>query len=176
MSQLEQLPYAQGDGYQAVELPYDGDELGMVVLLPAAGQFGQFEKGLTSTRVQSILGALTSKSVQLQIPKFRFESEFMLVETLKAMGVADAFDPGRADLSGISDKEDLYISDVIHKAIVDVMEKGTEAAAATAVGIRATGKPMAETIVTVDRPFVFLIRDVKTGSIVFVGRVENPLG
>lgn len=169
------FPYAQGDGYQALEMPYDGDELGMVVLLPDLGKLAAFEQSLTAARVQSILKALAPNSVDLQMPKFKFGSQFGLAATLKGMGATDAFDPSKADFSGMDGKRDLSVTDVIHKAIVEVNDKGTEAAAATAVIAGITSMPATSVSFVVDRPFVFLIRDVKTGAIVFVGRVVNPL-
>ena len=179
MWQTEYLAYTKGEGYQAVELPYDGQELSMVVLLPDAGQFESFEKRLDADYVESIIGGLTSKDVALTIPKFKFESSFKLKDTLSAMGMPNAFkDPedisGGADFSGMTGDRKLLIKDVVHKAFVAVNEKGTEAAAATGVIMDTTGMPSNVLQVTVDHPFIFLIRDIKTGAIIFVGRVLNP--
>jgi serpin B len=115
----------------------------------------------------------------LYMPKFRYESSFSLKEALAAMGMTDAFYAERADLSGMDGKRDrdLFVSAVVHKALVRVDEEGTEAAAATAVVIRMGGAPGGEPLVmVVDRPFIFLIRDVKTGAILFIGRVVDPRG
>jgi len=174
MSDVFSLPYAKGQGYQAVELPYDGDELGLVVILPDTGAFGQFEQGLTAKKAQEAMGALSTKRVALTLPRLKYESSFDLVATLRSLGVTDAFDPNRADLTGMTEQRELYISDVVHKAIIQLDEKGTEAAAATAVVARLTSVPTVDATVTVDRPFVFLIRDLKTEAVVFVGRVLNP--
>jgi len=108
------------------------------------------------------------------MPKFEFDSEFRLNDTLAEMGMPIAFSPGDADFSGMTGNRELFISDVIHKAFVSVDEAGTEAAAATAVIMMraAVSKPPVE--VTIDRPFIFLIRDIETGAILFVGRVMNP--
>jgi len=173
MSQEKFLGYAEGDGYQAVELPYDGRQLSMVILLPQSGQFETFEKSLDARRVDDILKNLESSQVALTMPRFEFESSFSLREPLTAMGMPDAFS-ANADFSGMTGNQDLFISDVVHKAFVSVDEAGTEAAAATAV-IMATAAPPGATVeVTVDHPFIFLIRDIETDTILFVGRVVNP--
>jgi serpin B len=172
MHQTEPFGYAEGDGYQAVELRYDGGELSMVILLPASGQFEAFEEALDFEQANAIINALGRKEVVLTMPKFEFESEFGLGETLMALGMPVAFS-GNADFSGMTGNRDLYIADVVHKAFVSVDEAGTEAAAATAVVMEMTAMP--ETVeVTIDRPFIFLIRDIETGAILFVGRTLNP--
>ena len=173
MEQTEFFGYAQGEGYQAVELPYDGEDLSMVILLPAAGRFEGFASALDAQRVASILKDTNPQEVHLTMPKFTYESGFRLKETLAAMGMPDAFLYGVADFSGMDGTRILFIDDVIHKAFVSVDEAGTEAAAATAVVVaRAAPTPPKE--VTIDRPFVFMIRDIETGAILFVGRVVNP--
>jgi serpin B len=173
MRQTESFGYAEGDGYQAVELLYDGGELSMVILLPASGQFDTFEGTLDAQQVDGIIGSLEYRQVALTMPKFEFESEFSLREALVAMGMPVAFS-GDADFSGMTGNRDLFIAEVIHKAFVSVDEAGTEAAAATAV-VMPTSMPPDETIeVTVNRPFVFLIQDIETGAILFIGRVVNP--
>lgn len=165
--------YAAGEGFQAVELPYDGEELAMVILLPDAGRFEEFENSLDAGRGQEILSGLAYQQVALTMPRFRVESDFSLADTLAAMGMSAAFEPGRADFSGMDGSRNLYISRILHKAFVAVDESGTEAAAATAVVIGLTGL-RSQVAVTVDRPFIFLIRDLQTGTILFVGRVINP--
>ena len=145
----------------------------MVVLLPANGQFEAFENSLNFQQVEQIIGNLESKQVILSMPKFEFESSFSLKKSLAEMGMPVAFSD-QADFSGMTGNRDLLISDVIHKAFVSVDEAGTEAAAATAVIMRATAMPIESVEVTIDRPFVFLIRDIHTGAILFVGRVVNP--
>ncbi len=173
MKQTEMFGYADGDEYQAVELPYDGRELSMVILLPQAGQFEAFEGSLDSQRVDRIVKGLEHKRVALTMPKFEFESDFSLRETLAAMGMPVAF-LGGADFSGMTGNRDLFIADVIHKAFVSVDEAGTEAAAATAVVMPRAMPPGEIVEVTADRPFVFLIHDIETGAILFVGRVVSP--
>ena len=175
MRQTESFGYAEGDTYQAVELPYDGRELSMVILLPRAGQFETFEDSMNYQAVKGIISELKSRQVSLTMPKFEFESEFSLKKALAAMGMPVAFS-ANADFSGMTGSRDLSIDEVIHKSFVSVDEAGTEAAAATAVMMRLTAAPGMPIEVTVDRPFLFLIRDIETGTILFIGRVINPSG
>ncbi len=163
--------YAEGENYQAVELPYSGGELSMVVLLPASGSFNEFQSSLNASLVNDIINNLQHTEVVLTMPKFEFESSFSLKDILTEMGMPVAFDPNKADFSGMDGNKDLYITDVIHKAFVSVDEAGTEAAAATAVIVGATAMPVNQVTVNIDRPFIFLIRDIQTGAILFVGRV-----
>ena len=173
MKQTESFGYTKGEGYQAVELPYDGGELSMVILLPASGNFEAFEGGLQAQQVSDIISGLQPTRVTLTMPKFEFDSEFSLKDTLAEMGMPVAFS-GAADFSGMTGNPELCISDVVHKAFVAVDEAGTEAAAATAVIMNLTAVPEPPVEVTIDRPFIFLIRDIETGAILFVGRVLNP--
>jgi len=174
MKQTESFGYTEGEGYQAVELLYDGGELSMVVLLPEAGQFEAFEEGLQAQQVCTIISGLQPTEVALTMPQFEFDSEFSLKDTLAGMGMPIAFSSG-ADFSGMTGNPELFISDVVHKAFVAVDEAGTEAAAATAVIMTLTAVPEPPVEVTIDRPFIFLIRDIETGAILFVGRVMNPV-
>jgi len=173
MKQTEAFGYTEGEGYQAVELLYDGCELSMVILLPASGNFEAFEEGLQAQRVCDIISGLQSNGVALTMPRFEFDSEFSLKDTLPEMGMRVAFS-GDADFSGMTGNRELFILDVVHKAFVAVDEAGTEAAAATAVIMPTSGPPELAVEVTIDRPFIFLIRDIETGAILFVGRVMNP--
>jgi len=173
MRQTESFGYTKGDGYQAVELPYDGRELSMVILLPQAGQLETFEESLDAQRVEAIVNDLEPRQVAFTMPRFEFESDFSLKRALAAMGMLVAFSGG-ADFSGMTGNRDLFIADVIHKAFVSVDEAGTEAAAATAVVMKLTAVPGSPVEVTVDRPFIFLIRDIETDTILFVGRIVNP--
>lgn len=173
MRQTESFGYAEGDGYQVVELPYDGRELSMLVLLPQTGQFELFEGSLNAQRVDDIVKNLNTREVVLTMPKFEFESSFSLKKTLTAMGMPVAFSAG-ADFSGMTGNPDLFIGEVLHKAFVSIDEAGTEAAAATAVIMELTGMPGEPVEVTIDRPFIFLIRDIESGTILFIGRVVNP--
>mgnify|MGYP001148779518 CR=1 FL=1 len=173
MHQTTSFGYAEGEGYQAVELPYDGQELSMVILLPDAGEFETFEASLTDDWLSATLGRLDRRQVALTMPKFEFDSGFSLNDALTAMGMEDAFS-GAADFSGMTGDRDLFISSVIHKAFVSVDEEGTEAAAATAVVMMESAAPSEPVEVTVDRPFVFAIRDIETGALLFFGRVVDP--
>jgi serpin B len=173
MKQTESFGYTAGEGYQAIELPYDGGELSMVILLPEAGQFEAFEETLNAQQVDSIIGGLKHTEVALTMPQFEFDAEFSLKDTLAGMGMPIAFS-GAADFSGMTGNRELLISDVIHKAFVAVDEAGTEAAAATAVIMELTALPDLPLEVTIDRPFIFLIHDIETGAVLFVGRVVNP--
>ena len=173
MHQTEHLNYMDGDKFEAVELPYDGRELSMLIVAPDAGKFTEVEKTMDATQVNSIIKELSAKQIALSLPTFKFESEFGLKKTLSGMGMPVAFSDS-ADFSGMTGKRDLYISDVIHKAFIATDESGTEAAAATAVIMRATAMPVAPLEVKIDRPFIFVIRDIKTGTVLFMGRVMNP--
>ena len=172
MRQTESFGYTDGEGYQAVELLYDGDELSMVIMLTEDGQFEVFEEGLQADTVSDIIGGLQLTEVALAMPQFEFDSEFSLKDTLAEMGMPVAFS-GAADFSGMTGSPDLSIDAVLHKAFVSVDEAGTEAAAATAV-IMTEEAPEPLVWLTLDRPFIFLIRDIGTGAILFVGRVLNP--
>ena len=174
MNQGTAIPYAKGDGWQAIELAYQGESAAMDILVPDEGRFEEVESSLDHQTVSAILGSLQPASISLTLPKFKFESEFGLAEQLKSLGMTDAFDPDRADFSGMSERKDLYISAVVHKAFVAVDEKGTEAAAATGVIVSVTSAPLFDVTLTIDRPFIFIIRDIPTGQILFLGRVLNP--
>ena len=180
MKQTESFGYAEGEDYQAVELPYDGNELSMVILLPESGEFSTFENSLDSMKLQEILENLQyalvngkRTEVALTMPKFAFESSFDLKNTLSNMGMQVAFSEN-ADFSGMNGSRDLFITDVVHKAFVSVDEAGTEAAAATAVIVASTSIPMEPIKVNIDRPFIFMIRDIETGALLFAGRVLDP--
>jgi serpin B len=145
----------------------------MVILLPDAGNFEAFESGLTAEEYEQILAAMDSQEVILSMPKFSFETRYGLKAILAGMGLQAAFDPNAADFSGIDGVRDLYIADAIHKAFIAVDEKGTEAAAATAVVMLEASLPQG-IVLTIDRPFFYVIRDVPTGTILFMGRVLDP--
>jgi len=177
MSQsLSGIPYFQGDDYQAIELPYQGGTAAMDVLIPDEGTFSEFESTLDAQKLNEILRNMQpSGGMQLSLPKFSFSTDFDLKERLSAMGMPDAFDPARADFSGMTGGRDLYIDTVLHKAFVAADEKGTEAAAATAVIMMPTSAMLPDITLTIDRPFMFAIRDLPSGQILFVGRVLNPV-
>ena len=161
--------YVKGEGYEAVDVPYSSGEMSMTILLPDEGTFGEFEDSLNAQGLDRILDDIEIRHISLTMPLFELESEFSLDQTLAEMGMPDAFG-AEADFSGMTGTKGLWISEVVHKAFVSVDEEGTEAAAATAVVVQESG-PM---LVTVDRPFIFLIRDRATGAVLFLGRVMNP--
>jgi serpin B len=171
---LNGIPYTSADGYQAVELPYAGGTAAMDILIPDEGKFPEFESSLNTDKLSEILKAMQPASVQLGLPKFKFSNEFSLPDQLSALGMTDAFDPNLADFSGMTGNRDLFISDVVHKAFVAVDEKGTEAAAATAAIMQLAMAPVSQIMLTIDRPFIFVIRDTVSGQILFMGRVVNP--
>ncbi len=177
MSQTAEFGYMEAEDFQGLELPYVDDELSMIILLPKKtdGLIG-LEKSFTVENFTQWLRRLRlhKRKVIVSVPKFRMTSEFSLVDVLKSMGMKDAFS-GRADFSGMTGVRDLCISEVIHKAFVDVNEEGTEAAAATAVVMRATAAgPEELPVFRADHPFLFLICDKDSGSVLFIGRMMNP--
>jgi len=177
MRQIHDLHYAESLGLQVLELPYAGGDLSMLVLLPTrVDGLGDLEAGLTAENLTAWTANLKSHKVAVFLPKFKSTSEFRLAGTLAALGMSDAFS-GRADFSGMDGRKDLFISDVIHKAFVEVNEEGTEAAAATAmvmVGSAAPSNPRPIPVFRADHPFLFLIRDNRNGSVLFLGRVTDP--
>ncbi len=176
MMQLSKsLLYAEGEGYQLVSLPYAGGSLEMIVILPAPGAFESVEAKLTPDWLAQALASRQSRTVNLSFPKFKIESDFSLVDALSNLGMPIAFQPDKADFSGMDGKRDLFIGEVVHKAFVNVDEAGTEAAAATAVIMELTSAFPDEPIsMIVDRPFIFGIRDVQHGNLLFLGRVTHP--
>jgi serpin B len=169
------IPYVEGDGYQMIELAYEGGQLSMGVLLPAAGRLTELRDGLTAAWLEQARAAMTtSAEVVLQLPKFRFTwGTKSLSDPLKALGMTDAFDELLADFSGMIGTRDLFIADVLHQAFVALDEDGTEAAAATAVIMNTTGMPISTKAFTVDRPFLIFIRDA-SGALLFAGQVGDP--
>jgi serpin B len=174
MEQVADLGYAELPGVQAVELPYAGGELAMIILLPDEGNFQSFARALDADQLDAILDALAPSTLRLALPKFRYDAGFELRDALTDLGMVDAFGD-QADFSGIDGTHELFIKQVYHQAFVDVDETGTEAAAASAVVMARKGALQAEQEVIVERPFLFLIRDVDTGAILFLGHVVNPL-
>jgi serpin B len=173
MEQVAELGYAELPGVQAVELPYAGGELSMVILLPDEGNFEPLARALDADQLAAILGALAPTSLHLALPRFRYEAGLELRDALTALGLVDAFG-GRADFSGIDGSQELFLDQVYHRAFIDVDEAGSEAAAASAVVVARKGALQAERELRVDRPFLFFIRDLETGAILFFGHVVNP--
>ena len=169
MQQTGDFGYAEFPDAQVLEMPYAGRQISMVVLLPRSlDGLANLEAQLTPETLKSWTSRLVSGKVRVFFPGFTFKSQFLLEDTLSAMGMRDAFNASKADFSGMDGRKYLYISSVIHEAFVKVDEKGTEAAAATAVVMRASGIAMPPRQIPVfraDHPFLFLIRDNQTGSI-----------
>jgi serpin B len=161
--------------YQALEMPYKGEATSMLILLPAPGKMAQVEAGLSAEYLMALYASLQPTSISLHVPKFKFTTgSIHLAEILKSMGMSVAFSR-QADFSGIDGTGGLSISDVIHKAFVAVDEKGTEAAAATAVIINRLSMPIQPPIVfSANRPFLFLIRDIQTNAVLFMGKLNDP--
>jgi serpin B len=160
------LPYAEGDGWQATALPYAFGDLDMV--------FAVGDTATTPLPDSSVLfPQLASRTVELGLPKFDFATNTTLGDTLAAMGMPTAFSD-TADFSGITTEAQLFITDVVHQANITLDEKGTEAAAATAVVMAGTSAPVDVAVVTLDRPFTFWLRHVATGAVLFMGRVNDP--
>jgi serpin B len=173
MYQAERLLYAKGEGYQLVELPYVQREIVMDILIPNPGEFRAVVSSLDASRVIEILRELDYQGVMLTLPKFEFESDFALSDTLAEMGMPSAFSLA-ADFSGMDGARDLNISEVLHKAFISVDEEGAEAGAASTVFAQVISGLGPAIEVKMDRPFVFWIRDLPTGTVLFVGRVLNP--
>ena len=161
--------------FQAVKLPYQGGNYAMAVIMPT-GDFGEFEQSLDEDGLKQILSEFDGifGQVNLGMPKFKTESSFNLGEQMKALGIQQAFDSQAADFTSISDKMDLYITDVLHKAYIAVNEEGTEAAAATAIAVGTTSMPADSWDITFDHPFIYVIYETTTNAIVFMGRVVAP--
>lgn len=167
-------PYATGNGYSAIELAYQGGTAAMDIIVPDDGRFDSFESGLTAKQLDELLGGMQPASVALGLPKFQFASKVDLGDALSALGMPDAFNPDIADFSGMTGGRDLFISKVLHQSFVAVDEKGTEAAAATSIIMAPTSAMEPGVILTVDRPFIFVIRDLSTRQILFIGHVLDP--
>ncbi len=174
MYQTEEFPHAYRDGVSILELPYTGQDIAMVVLLPsAAGGVQALEALLTPERLAAWLDALATDEIWVGLPRFTFRWKSSLKEPLSAMGMPRVFSDTDADLTGMATAEYLFLHFLVHEAFVAVDEEGTEAAAATVGGAGTTSAPPE---FVADRPFLFLIRDRVTGSILFMGRVVDPRG
>lgn len=165
--------YGKDKNAEILELPYKGDDISMYVILPLKNNIDEFENDLTLAYYNELKGTLNSDEVKILLPKFMFEARAKLNEPLQDMGINDAFDSDMADFSGISSSDGLFISDVVHQAYIGVNEKGTEAAAATAIAVD-TGLPYYKYEFTANHPFMFFIEDKRTDCIIFMGKVESP--
>lgn len=162
--------FAEGDGWFAVDLPYVGQQLSLLMVVP--DDLAAFEAGLDGAGLASIVEALEDNSVMLTMPRFGIETRLHLKEALVSLGMPAAFDPGRADFRGMTTDDRLFIAAVVHQANIDVDEAGTEASAATAVMMEVVSLPRQ---VRIDRPFLFALRDRATGAVLFLGRVVDPV-
>jgi serpin B len=169
------MKYSRVGTTRALDFPYKGDRLAMTVLLPDAGEFKAFESGLSIEAINELIDGLDSTELMVSLPKFEFTyGTESLKEALKALEMIEPFIAGTADFSGIDGSLNLFIADVLHKAFIAVDEEGTEAAAATAVIIERSSYNPDDPVFTVDRPFIYLIRDKETGTILFMGRTIDP--
>lgn len=177
MAQKHAFGYGETDDLQTVELPYTGNDLAMVVLLPKkADGLAELEAALTAENLGKWTDNLREREVRVLMPRFKVSQGIELKGILTSMGMADAFDANKANFSGMDGCEgSLYIAAALHKAFVEVNEEGTEAAAATAVVMGLRFAPPPPPTFRADHPFVFMIREKSTGSILFLGRVVNPI-
>jgi serpin B len=171
--------YAELENMQILEMPYKGKELSMLILLPK-GDLESAEKFLTAENLNLVKQSLLNQRVDIYLPRFKFDTKYFMADTLSQMGMPTAFSAEKADFSGMVSKENLagqnlFISQVIHQAFVEVNEEGTEAAAATAVIMETmSAAPQEPKVFRADHPFIFLIQEKATGNILFLGRVVNP--
>ena len=179
MKQTETLEYLEDANIQAVQLPYKGDDLTMLVILPKHETLEDWQKNIDFLDIAKIARDTIPVKVELSLPKFKLTNQFSLAKNLVSLGMNKAFQ-SQADFSGINGKHDLFINDVIHKAFIDVDEKGTEAAAATAIVYKSTSAqypnfPIEKVKFEVDRPFMYCILHKESNSILFMGRVTKPV-
>jgi serine protease inhibitor len=175
MVQEAELGYAENAEVQAVDMGYGDAGFSMTVLLPREGvSVDDVVQGLDAGSWQALSGQIAEREIEIHMPSFKMEYELTLNDALIAMGMEPAFTAGVADFSGISAAGDLFISKVKHKTFVEVNEEGTEAAAVTSVEVGLTSVPPPPEVVRVDRPFLFLIRESHTGSIIFMGKIVDP--
>ncbi|MFO7903947.1 MAG: serpin family protein [Pirellulaceae bacterium] len=175
MFQKRKFKYGETAELQLLEMGYQGQDLSMLLLLPKkVDDLAAIEEKLSGENLEKWSAGMRKKEVRTYIPRFELTEEFQLNSMLSALGMPSAFEPGRADFSGMNGKKDLYITAALHKAFVDVNEEGTEAAGATGIVMGITSMPTEPTVFRADHPFIFLIRHDPTGSILFMGRVTNP--
>jgi len=176
MTRTGELRYAEDARVQVLELPYGDGRSSMLVMLPRhSSDLVQLEKDFTDPVVSRWIARLAPRSVEVYMPRFRLEAHYDLEQVLPALGMPDAFDARRADFSRMDGLRDLFIGLVTHKAFVDVTEEGTEAAASTAVGMRTTSvAPEPPVRFRADHPFLFVIRDGRSGAVLFLGRLSKP--
>jgi len=177
MEITDTLPYSETEGYQAVDLPYGGGAFSMTLVLPKGeGTVGDLVTSLSASSWHEMVGSFAEREGTVRLPRFRMEWEKLLNETLKAMGMVDAFLPGAADFTGLSDQAremGLFVSKVKQKSYVDVNEEGTEAAGVTVVQIDRSSLPDRFEF-RADRPFLFVIRERFSGTVLFAGVFRTP--
>lgn len=182
MKMTEYLPYAETDQLQIIELRYKGDKLSMLIVLPKLDNVNDgfaalksLEQSFTRENLKRWKDNLRSRKVIVEIPRFTLRTGYDLIPSLKRMGMVSPFDEN-ADFSGITEQEQLVIGGAIHKAFVDVNEEGTEAAAATAVATpkSSAGRTLPPVHFRADHPFIFMIQDMDSGTILFMGRIVDP--
>ena len=172
MAMTAEQSYASGQDWQAVDLPYVGNKLALTIILPA--DFNAFTAGFTADKLDQITSSMKTSEVDLTLPRFGAETKADLGDALAQLGMPLAFDPNTAEFSGMTTQEQLYIAFVIHQANITVDEKGTEAAAATAVGVSAGAMPVDVAQMHVDHPFLFALRDLDTDAVLFMGQITDP--
>jgi len=174
MYQKDKFKYMKADSFSAIELPYNDEELSMLIFLPNEIEgLAALEEECTPRNLKAWTEQMYETEIEVFLPKFDMACEFRLKKVLEQMGIKKLF--SEADLTGMANDEELYVSAVVHKAFVEVSEEGTEAAAATAVVV-AKRAMIKRNVFRADHPFLFLIRDNKTGSILFIGRLVEPKG
>jgi serpin B len=169
------LRYADTEKFSLLELPYGSKKYSMLIFLPKENYTtNDVIENINQANLANWLNNLHERNLKVYLPKFEFAYENSLVDNLKVLGMIDAFDPFISDFSGISDRPDLYISEVKHKSFIRADEEGTEAAAVTGITFETTSAGP-EPIFNVDHPFVFAIREKDTNALLFLGKVNNPL-
>ena len=178
-SENPKLKYTETEKYQALDMPYNGSNISMLVILPKKG-YNLNNLDLNGLNIFDLEKQMTKTKVEVYFPKFSFKTDYVLNQPLMNIGMKSAFNPSAADFSGINlnPRDRIYISEVIHKAYINVTEAGTEAAAVTAIVFRATAIPNIHQkpipVFNANHPFVFYIIDHNTGTILFMGKVINP--
>lgn len=174
MSRTMDIPFYRGNGFRAAAMQYSDLGSRMIILFPD-GDFDQFQQDLDRELLEEVVGGLGVREVAVVMPPFEFTTDYSLSPVLAGMGMGDAFDGSRADFSGFTGERDLFITAVVHKAFVKVDETGTEAAAATGLIMATTAMPSdPPELFLLDRPFVFLIIDDLSDTVLFMGRVTDP--
>jgi serpin B len=171
LEEEDMLPYYENEDLQAVELPYEGDDLSMVVLLPKSGSIIELEDDLDSKMVTEIRNGMEETNIEIYLPKFKMKEKYTLNQPLISLGMEDAFTPG-ADFSGMDPRGLAYIAYVLHDTFIEVNEEGTEAAGATAVVMYDSA--VSYPTFNANQPFIYMIQQKSTGNILFLGRVTDP--